>query len=225
MGLFRKGPSRRATRKAEAKALKAKAKLEAKLAAKNETRKVKSAVRAERKLARQAVKSQKHAEKVQNKLAEKQIALAEQQTRIAAEGRINPAKVKRFLGVTRILAPVLAPFVYRGVTAARQALDTQRAKQLGVPLAELGQFTGYGAKLSARIAGAERSTAEVLADKPGNKEVQQFGDAIKTRLSELSTAVRAAERMAPARRRSAHTAINNELDGIEADLLARLGVR
>lgn len=225
MGLFRKGPSRRATRKAEAKALKAKAKMEAKLAAKNEARKLKSATRAERRLARETLKSQKRTEKVQARLAEKQIAVAEQQVKTAAEGKVTVAKVKRYLGVTRILAPVLAPLVYRGVVTARQALDAQRAKHLGVPVAELGQFTGYGAKLSARIAGAERSTAEVVADKPGNKEVGQFADAITTRLTELNTAVRAAERMAPARRRAAHAAIATELDGIEADLLARLGVR
>lgn len=225
MGLFRKGPSRRATRKAEAKALKAKAKLEAKLAAKNEKRRLKSMARADRKLARETLKSQHRAERAQTKLAEKQMALADTQARVAAEGKVSVAKVRRYLGVTRILAPVLAPFVYRGIVTARQAIDAQRARQLGVPMEELGQFTGHGAKLTARIAGAERSTADVLANKAGNKEAAQFATSITARLTELNTAVRAAERMAPSRRRAAHTAIANELDGIEADLLARLGVR
>jgi hypothetical protein len=225
MGLFSKKPSRRATRKAEAKALKAKAKMEAKLTAKNENRKIKSTARMDRKLAKRADKRQEKLDKAQLKLAEKQMAVAEQQAKRAAEGRFTAANVTRYVGVTRILAPVLAPFLYRGVQSVRQLLEQQRARQLGVQVDELGQFTGRGAKLTARIAGAEKSTAEVVKQQPDNKEAAQFTQAISARLTELSTAVRAAERMAPARRRAAHNAIATELDGIEADLLARLGVR
>jgi hypothetical protein len=36
--------------------------------------------------------------------------------------------------------------------------------------------------------------------------------------------VTAAESMPPARRRAAHTAIGEQLDGIDADLIARLGL-
>ncbi|MBB3038031.1 DUF6474 family protein [Hoyosella altamirensis] len=224
MGLFSKKPSR-AMRKAEAKALKAKAKTEAKLAAKNESRKWNKALKQERKLARQQDKTQRRSEKAQMKLADKQVKVAEQQARTAAEGRVTVSRARRFVGVTRVLAPVLVPVVYRGVTAARGFLDERRARHFGVPLDELGKFTGHGAKLSARIAGAEASTREVHDRDPKNAEVQQFSQAISGRLEELSTAVRAAERMAPPRRRAAHQAISTELDGIEADLLARLGVR
>ena len=44
------------------------------------------------------------------------------------------------------------------------------------------------------------------------------------RLKDLSAAVTSAENIPPARRRAAQAAIAAELDGIEADLLARLGL-
>jgi Family of unknown function (DUF6474) len=44
------------------------------------------------------------------------------------------------------------------------------------------------------------------------------------RLSDLSAAVTAAENMPASRRRSAHAAITSQLDGIDADLMARLGL-
>ncbi|GGC64374.1 hypothetical protein IEU95_11390 [Hoyosella rhizosphaerae] len=224
MGLFSKKPSR-ATRKAEAKALKVKAKTEAKLAAKQNSKNANKALKFEQKLAKQADKARSRAEKAQMKISENEVKIAQQQAQAAAEGKMTVTRARRIVGVTRILAPVLVPVLYRSVTAVRGYLDSKRAQSFGIPLEELGKFTGYGAKLSARIAGAEASTREVYDRDPKNAEVKQFTEAINKRLEELNMAVRAAERMAPARRRAAHQAIGTELDGIEADLLARLGVR
>lgn len=72
---------------------------------------------------------------------------------------------------------------------------------------------------------AESSVTEILSRKPDDAETQRFAAAIRERLGDLSTAVRAAEQMPQARRKAAHQAISSELDGVEADLLARLGVR
>jgi hypothetical protein len=44
------------------------------------------------------------------------------------------------------------------------------------------------------------------------------------RLTDLSAAVTAAEKMPTSNRRAAHTAISDQLDAIDADLMARLGV-
>ena len=97
---------------------------------------------------------------------------------------------------------------------------------MGIAVDQLGDYTGHGAKLSARIAGAESSVTEILSRKPDDAETQRFAAAaIRERLGDLSTAVRAAEQMPQARRKAAHQAISSELDGVEADLLARLGVR
>ncbi len=217
MGLFRKRKSR-ATRRAEAKAIKAKAKLEAKLDAKNEVRRIKSAERSEAKALRAQIRSQRDSDRSALKVAEAEL-------KAAREGKLfSVSRVRRTLTVARLLAPILVPIVYRAATAARGLLDERRADRLGVPLSQLGQFSGQGGELSARIAGAERSLRAVADKNPKDAETKQFVAAISGRLSDLAAAVTAAESMPADRRRAAHTAISDQLDGIDADLMARLGV-
>ena len=60
--------------------------------------------------------------------------------------------------------------------------------------------------------------------KPKDPETKRFASAITERLADLAAAVTAAETMPAARRRAAHDAISAQIDGIEADLLARLGL-
>jgi hypothetical protein len=217
MGLFRKRKSR-ATRRAEAKALKARAKLEAKLAAKNETKRIKATERSENKAIKAQLKAQREADRATVKVAETNL-------RAARQGKvISPMRVRRGLAVSRLLAPVVVPVAYRAVTAARGALDERRADRLGVPLTELGQFSGPGGRLSARITSAEASLRQISAGKPKDTETKQFVAAITERLSALSAAVTAAENMPGPRRRAAQDSIGEQLNGIEADLMARLGV-
>ena len=64
----------------------------------------------------------------------------------------------------------------------------------------------------------------VAEKKPKDAETKQFVAAITERLTDLSAAVTAAENMPTARRRAAHAAIAEQLDGIDADLMARLGL-
>ncbi|MEN0137478.1 MAG: DUF6474 family protein [Rhodococcus sp. (in: high G+C Gram-positive bacteria)] len=217
MGLFKKRKSR-ATRKAEAKALKHKAGVEAKLSARNERKRDKQAAVAGRKLEAAELKSLKKVEKAQ-------IAALKAEEKAAAQKGFTVATVRKYLGVARLLTPVLLPIAYRAATVVRGQIDARRADRMGVDVDQLANFTGHGAKLSARIAGAESSTTEILAQKPDDAETQKFAAAIRDRLGDLNTAVRAAEQMPQARRKAAHHAISSELDGVEADLLARLGVR
>ncbi|WP_137875191.1 DUF6474 family protein [Rhodococcus sp. Q] len=204
MGLFRKRKTR-ATRRAEAKALKHKAKLEAKHGARNGRKKLRS-----------ETKSAKKVEKAQ-------LATLKAQEKAASKTGITASQVKRYLGIARLLTPVLLPLVYRGTVLARTQLDQQRAHRLGVAPEELGAYTGHGARLSARIAGAER-TADEIAKRQPDADTAKFTAAVRGRLAELDTAVHAAELMPAQRRKSAHLAISTELDGVEADLLAKLGV-
>ncbi|GAA4538128.1 DUF6474 family protein [Mycobacterium paraffinicum] len=217
MALFRKRKSR-ATRRAEARAIKARAKLEAKLAARNETRRYKAAHRAEAKALRAQIKAQRDSDRNALKVAETQL-------KAAREGKIfSPTRIRRALTVSRLLAPILTPVLYRAAVSARALIDQRRADQLGIPLAQIGQFSGHGAQLSARIAGAEKSLRTVQEKKPKDAETKQFVSAISERLTDLAAAVTAAENMPAARRRAAHAAISSQLDGIEADLMARLGL-
>jgi hypothetical protein len=217
MGLFRKRKSR-ATRRAEARAIKARAKLEAKLYAKNEARRFKAAHRAEAKALKAQLKAQRDSDRAALKVAETNL-------KTAREGKLlSPIRIRRMLTVSRLLAPIVVPVVYRAAMAARGLIDQRRADQLGVPLAQIGQFSGYGARLSARIAGAEQSLRAVQEKKPKDAETKQFVAAISERLTDLSAAVTAAENMPAARRRAAHAAISKQLDEIDADLMARLGL-
>ncbi|KUI28769.1 hypothetical protein AU196_13595 [Mycobacterium sp. IS-1742] len=217
MGLFKRRKSR-ATRRAEARAIKAKAKLEARLSAKNEARRYKSQAKAETR----ALKAQLRAQRESDRTA---LKVAETQLRAAREGKLlSPGRIRRTLTVARLLAPIAVPVIYRASVAARGFADERRADRLGVPLSQLGQFSGHGGELSARIAGAEQSVRLVAQKKPKDAETKQFVAAINERLGDLSAAVAAAENMPTARRRAAHAAISEQLDGIDADLMARLGV-
>jgi hypothetical protein len=217
MGLFRKRKSR-ATRRAEARAIKAGAKLEARLTAKNEARRIKGAQRA----ADKALKAQFKAQQDSDRSA---LKVAEAELKAVREGRLlSPTRIRRVLTVSRLLAPILTPVLYRAAMATRALIDRRRADQLGIPLAQIGQFSGIGARLSARIAGSEQSLRTVQEKKPKDAETRQFVSAITERLSDLSAAVTAAEHMPAARRRAAHSAISSQLDGIEADLMALLGL-
>lgn len=217
MGLFTKRKSR-ATRRAEARALKAKAKMEAKLAAKNESKRIKAALRTEEKAARAQVKAQRDSDRTALKVAETQL-------RAAREGKLlAPGRIRRTLTASRLLAPVVVPVAYRAAIAARGVIDERRADRLGVPMTQLGQFSGASGRLSARLAGAERSLRLVAERKPQDGETRQFVSAISDRLAALSAAIPAAENMPGPNRRAAQASIGEQLDGIEADIMARLGV-
>ena len=217
MGLFRRRKSR-ATRRAEARAIKAKAKLEAKLAARNEARRIKADGKRQSAAIKAGVKSQRDSDKAAIKIAETQL-------KSAREGKLlSVSRIRRTLTISRLLAPVVVPIVYRAAMAARGIIDQRKADRLGVPLSQLGQFSGVGGGLSARISRAEQSLRQVAEAKPKDAETKQFVTAINDRLKDLAAAVNTAEGMAPAPRKAAHARISAQLDGVDADLMARLGV-
>ncbi|MFJ4656066.1 DUF6474 family protein [Nocardia sp. NPDC088792] len=211
MGLFtkRKKP---VSRRAEAKALKHKAAVEAKLGARNERKKHRAEARTQRQVAKAEIAKLNAEEKVALKLAAK-----------AERDVFSVASVRKYLGVARLLLPVLAPLAYRGATLLRGQIDTRRAQQLGVGLDQLSEFSGPGAKLQARLAGIE-STLNDLERKNSDVETKKFAAATRDRLDSLAAAIRTAAQMPVPRRRAVHASISNELSGIEADVLARLGV-
>jgi hypothetical protein len=216
MGLFTKRKSR-ATRRAEARALKAKAKMEAKLGAKNERKRINASARAEERTAKTQLKAQKDIDRTALKVAATQL-------RTAREGKLlAPGRIRRTLTASRLLAPVVVPIAYRAAISARGVIDERRADKLGVPLTQLGQFSGAGGRLSARISGAEQSL-RLVDGRHDDSETQQFVSAITERLTALAAAVPAAENMPGPRRRAAQSSISEQLDGIEADIMARLGV-
>lgn len=147
---------------------------------------------------------------------------------------LTSMKVKRYLGIARIIVPVVAPLVYQAVSTVRSQWDTHRARQLGVAPDELTEFTGRGAALYARIHNLALSARDLRTrhgepatrggDDTRATEIRTFVDDADTRLSDLEAAVRAAEQMPATRRRSAHVAVAGELDRIETRLLVLWGV-
>lgn len=226
MGLFRKQKtSRRARRRAEAAALKHKAGLEAKLGAKNTRTQAKRQAKAQVKAAKIAAKAQKAEAKALAEASRNEVKIAEAEQAAAEAGKFNARTVTRYLGIARVLAPVLMPVAYRGTQLLRGELDKRRADRLGVPVTRVADFSGHGAELSARIAGAERALAHLSADNGKDPATQTFVADSTRRLADLASAVSAAEPMSPDRRRAAFDAVSTELDGLEADVLDRLGVR
>ncbi len=221
MGLFRKRKrtTRRALRKAHTKTLKAQAQAEKKFQEKaarkaaKDRKKGKPEAVVVPQVAAVPKESAPRAEKKASKKASKK----------ALEQVSTPKKVKNFLAVARILAPVLAPLAYKAATMARTQLDEARARKIGVDVHQLGDFTGHGAALNARIAGLENSLNELTEHNAD--DAAAFRESSRSRLSDLATAVHAAERMPTARRKAAHRAVATELDDIDAQLLKRLGVR
>jgi hypothetical protein len=198
--------------------------------AQKETRR---AARAERKLAEKAAKG-KGGKK--NKKAGKDAGGddgADDKTGTPADP-ITGAKIKRYIGIARIVVPVVAPLVYQTVGTVRERWDSHRARQLGVAPDELSDFTGRGAALYARIHNLALSARDLRARHAGPgrrggdddqaREIAAFVDEADTRLTDLEAAVRAAEQMPSSRRRSAHVAVASELDRIETRLLVHWGV-
>jgi Family of unknown function (DUF6474) len=141
---------------------------------------------------------------------------------------LTGAKIKRYVGIARILIPIVAPMVYQAVGTARDRWDAHRARQFGIAPDELNEFTGRGAALYARIHNLALSARDLRTrhGRQGERagEITSFVDDAEQRLTDLESAVRASEQMPASRRRSAHVAIAGELDRIEKRLLGLWGV-
>jgi hypothetical protein len=149
-----------------------------------------------------------------------------------ADSGVDPwtgAKIKRYIGIARIVVPIAAPIVYQAVGQARDRWDAHRARQFGVAPDELSEFTGRGAALYARIHNLALSARDLRTRHGSGQddraaEIRSFVDDAEQRLTDLESAVRTAEQMPGGRRRSAHLAVSGELDRVETRLLALWGV-
>ena len=127
------------------------------------------------------------------------------------------------MGVAKVVAPalipVLAPVLARGAGILSEQYDRYRARRLGVSVEDVAKYSGYGARLHARIVGFSESLEGLRTSD------SEWVSKTEARLSQLLAAVRASERMPTARRKAAHRAVGTDLDVLEQDLLRRLNVR
>ncbi|WP_007025672.1 DUF6474 family protein [Saccharomonospora iraqiensis] len=155
-----------------------------------------------------------------------------------AEPSFTPKRAKNAVKVAKVVLPAagatLAPLAVRAAGAVREAYDRYRARQLGVEVTDLPEFTGRGGALLARIAGAADGlsalaalparTGDDTASSARSEDDPAFVRRSRATLDQLTASVRAAEHMPAPRRRAAHRAVAAELDALETELLDRLGV-
>ena len=135
----------------------------------------------------------------------------------------TPSRAKNLVGVAKVVAPalipVLAPVIARGAGVLSEQYDRYRARRLGIDVADIGKYSGYGARLHARIVGFAESLETLRATD------SDWVSKTEARLTQLLAAVRASERMPTARRKAAHRAVGTDLEMLEQELLRRLNVR
>ncbi len=140
-----------------------------------------------------------------------------------AKSGFTAGRAKNLVGVAKVVAPalipVLAPVIARGAGLLSEQYDRYRARRLGIDVADVGRYSGYGARLHARIVGFSESMETLRATD------SDWVSKTEARLSQLLAAVRASERMPTARRKAAHRAVGTDLDVLEQELLRRLNVR
>jgi hypothetical protein len=133
-------------------------------------------------------------------------------------------QAKRMIGVGTAVAPLLAPYALAAAGVLRGAWDQRKAARMGIDPDQLGAYAGPGGALHARLSRMAESLTELEQGSPATGAARKFAADSRPRLADLAVAVRAAEQMPTARRRTAYRAIGGELDGIEVQLLTHLGV-
>jgi len=139
---------------------------------------------------------------------------------------LTAARAKRLIGVSKAVAPLLAPYALAIAGVARARWDAHRAARLGVDPGQLAAYAGPGGALHARLSHVAEALNELetSAQLHPTPAARMFAAETRPRLADLAVAVRAAEQMPSARRRTAYRAIAGELDRIETDLLTHLGI-
>jgi uncharacterized protein DUF6474 len=139
---------------------------------------------------------------------------------------LTAARAKRLIGVSKAVAPLVAPYALALAGVARASWDNYRAARLGVEPGQLAKYAGPGGALHARLSRLAAALDELEAGtgvRP-TEDARQFATDTRPRLADLAVAVRAAEQMPTPRRRTAYRAIGGELDRVEVELLTYLGV-
>ncbi|PRQ10470.1 hypothetical protein C1Y63_11315 [Corynebacterium sp. 13CS0277] len=198
--MWKKLMKARRNARAEVKAAQSRAKAEVKARAQLTKSQTKLLAKQEAKLRKAEAKGLKAKQK-----------LAETKLKQIQAGRVNRASVARVLGAARLAAPVLVPLVYQAITKLRSVSTSAQAKQLGVAPERLGQHSGYGAPIQARIDGISEQLA-------GSGLPSGFVRDMRERLEKLSHAVDNAEFLTPEKRRGAHRSINQDVDAVVAEI-------
>lgn len=134
----------------------------------------------------------------------------------------DPKKAKRLISVGKVVAPLVAPLAIEGIAKARGVLDNRRAKQLGVPVENIGIYRGPTGRTLARIDAISDAISELRRRRTGDTLIVGFADSSEDHLVNLAAATHAAAPMPASRRRATLAAIGRELDQTENQLMSHL---
>jgi beta-glucosidase-like glycosyl hydrolase len=168
-------------------------------------------------------KDRKLAEKIDAAGRKHEYQLAEMELKKLDGTKVGKEDLQRWLGLAKIATPVLLPMVYKLVSNA-QPSDKPGAGAVDLQAAGINA-TGPGAALGVRIVRLEQTLDQLATTRGDEREVTDFIAATRARLKDLRAAVEAAEITPTAQRREVHASISGELDRINRDVFARLGVK
>ncbi len=87
---------------------------------------------------------------------------------LAARKPLTAAQAKRMIGISKAVAPLLAPYALAAASVARGRWDAYRAARLGVQPDQLSAYAGPGGALHARLS----RVAEALTELESGTQVQ-----------------------------------------------------
>lgn len=168
-------------------------------------------------------KDRKQADKIDSAGRKHEEKLAAMELDKIEAGKLGKKDVQRWLDLAKVATPVVLPMIYK---VASNVQGSSAADAGSVDLKAAGiNATGPGAALGARIVRLEQTLAQLDTDRGSERQVKEFVAASRSRLKDLRSAVEAAESTPTAKRREIHSSISGELDRVNKDILARLGVR
>ena len=169
-------------------------------------------------------KDRKLAEKIDSAGRKHEYQLAEMELKKLDGTKLGKEDLERWLGLAKIATPVLLPMLYKVVSNAQSADSSSTAGAVDLKSAGINA-TGPGAALGMRIVRLEQTLDQLATTRGTEREVTDFVSSTRSRLQDLRAAVEAAEITPTAQRREVHASISGELDRINQDVFARLGVK
>ena len=131
-------------------------------------------------------------------------------------------KAKGWVGAARLLLPVALPIGYRLMTFVQNRGQDASARQFGVSGDAVASHHGNRAPLRARIEGIHGSLDRLEKSKASG--TAGFVKDARNRLDLLADANETSEHMTPDQRRRAHVSISAELDGIDSEIMGKMGL-
>ena len=165
-------------------------------------------------------KERKKIDKIARAGRKHEYQLAEMELKKAEAGKLGKKDVQRWLNIAQAATPVLIPLIYKAVSTIGPSTggSASEARAAGI------DATGPGAALGGRLVRVEQTLGQLEAKHGTEPKVRDFVASTRTRLDDLRVAIESAETVPTYERREIHKSISGEIDRLNRDVLAHLGV-